>query len=40
MRKRKIIVLGAGLVGKAIIIELKKSGHDLTAVDLNEEVLS
>ena len=38
--KDKIIVLGAGLVGKAIAIDLKKSGYDVTAVDLNEEVLS
>ena len=34
------MVLGAGLVGKAIAIDLKKSGHDVTAVDLNEKVLS
>jgi len=37
--KHRIIVLGAGLVGKAIAIDLKKSGHAVTAVDLNEEVL-
>ena len=37
--KHRIIVLGAGLVGKAIAVDLKKSGHEVTAVDLNEEVL-
>ncbi|MCK5135821.1 MAG: saccharopine dehydrogenase NADP-binding domain-containing protein [Bacteroidales bacterium] len=40
MTRRKIIVLGAGLIGKAIAIDLKKSGHNVTAVDLNEEVLN
>jgi saccharopine dehydrogenase-like NADP-dependent oxidoreductase len=37
--KHRIIVLGAGLVGKAIAVDLKKSGYEVTAVDLNEEVL-
>ncbi|MEN8230033.1 MAG: saccharopine dehydrogenase C-terminal domain-containing protein [Bacteroidota bacterium] len=36
---QKIIVLGAGLVGKAIAIDLKKSGYGVTSVDLNESVL-
>lgn len=36
---KKIIVLGAGLVGKAIAIDLKKSGYQVTSVDLNGEVL-
>ena len=36
---QKIIVLGAGLVGKAIAIDLKKSGYEVTSVDLNEVVL-
>ena len=34
-----ITVLGTGLVGKAIAIDLKRSGHKVTAVDLNETVL-
>ena len=37
--KNQIIVLGAGLVGKAIAIDLKGSGHGVTAVDLNQETL-
>ncbi len=36
--KKKIIVLGAGLVGKAMAIDLAKS-FDVTSVDLNEEAL-
>ena len=35
----KITVLGAGLVGSAIAIDLKKSGFDVTAVDLNKKRL-
>ncbi|MDX2432447.1 MAG: saccharopine dehydrogenase C-terminal domain-containing protein [Bacteroides sp.] len=35
----KILVLGAGLVGKAIAIDLKKSGHQVTSVDLDSTVL-
>jgi lysine 6-dehydrogenase len=35
-----IVVLGVGLVGRAIAIDLKKSGHDVTAVDLNRETLN
>ncbi len=35
----RIVVLGCGLVGKAIAIDMKRSGHEVTAVDLNEEVL-
>lgn len=37
--KANIIVLGAGLVGKAIAIDLKRSGHHVTSVDLNAEAL-
>jgi lysine 6-dehydrogenase len=33
------VVLGTGLVGKAMAIDLKRSGHRVTAVDLDEEVL-
>ncbi len=39
MMHAKIIVLGAGLVGKAIAIDLMRSGYQVTAVDLNEQVL-
>jgi saccharopine dehydrogenase-like NADP-dependent oxidoreductase len=35
----RIVVLGAGLVGKAMAIDLKKSGFEVTSVDLNQEVL-
>jgi lysine 6-dehydrogenase len=35
----KIVVLGAGLVGKAIAIDLAKK-HDVTSVDVNEEALA
>lgn len=34
----KIVVLGAGLVGKAIAIDLAKR-HNVTSVDINEEAL-
>lgn len=37
--QKRIVVLGVGLVGKAIAIDLKKSGYEVTAVDLNEGVL-
>ncbi len=37
--KKKIIVLGAGLVGKAIALDLATQ-FDVTAVDLNKEALS
>jgi saccharopine dehydrogenase-like NADP-dependent oxidoreductase len=37
---RKILVLGAGLVGKAIAIDLQKSGHAVTSVDLDNAVLA
>ena len=37
--KNKIIVLGAGLVGSAIVIDLSKN-HDVTSVDLNLESFS
>lgn len=33
--KKNIIVLGAGLVGNAMAIDLHKSGHNVTAVDLD-----
>jgi lysine 6-dehydrogenase len=36
---KKIVVLGAGLVGKAIAIDLAKT-FDVTSVDLNEEALN
>jgi lysine 6-dehydrogenase len=36
--KKKIIVLGAGLVGKAIAIDLSKN-FDVTSVDINEDAL-
>lgn len=36
--KKKIAVLGAGLVGKAIAIDLSKTG-DVTSFDINEEAL-
>ncbi len=37
--KKKIVVLGVGLVGKAIAIDMKQNGHQVTAVDLNRPVL-
>ena len=36
---QNIIVLGAGLVGKAIAIDLKKSGYNVTSLDLNAKAL-
>jgi lysine 6-dehydrogenase len=36
---KKVVVLGAGLVGKAMAIDLAKS-FDVTAVDINESTLS
>lgn len=36
--KKKIAVLGAGLVGKTIAMDLAKQ-HDVTSVDINEEYL-
>jgi lysine 6-dehydrogenase len=36
--KKKIIVLGAGLVGKAIALDLSKN-FEVTSVDINEEAL-
>ena len=35
---KKVIVLGAGLVGKAMAIDLAKN-LDVTSVDINEEAL-
>ena len=37
--KKKVIVLGAGLVGKAMAIDLSKD-HEVTSVDFNPEALS
>jgi len=36
---KRVIVLGAGLVGNAMAIDLKKSGHDVVSVDLDGEAL-
>ncbi|MDZ7647254.1 MAG: saccharopine dehydrogenase NADP-binding domain-containing protein [Cytophagales bacterium] len=36
---KKVIVLGAGLVGKTMAIDLAKN-FDVTAVDINEQALS
>ena len=36
---KKIIVLGAGLVGSAIAADLVKSGYEVTSVDMNGELL-
>jgi lysine 6-dehydrogenase len=37
--KKKVIVLGAGLVGKAMAVDLAKN-HDVTSVDINEDALA
>lgn len=37
---KNIFVLGAGLVGNAMAIDLKKSGHNVTSVDLDSKKLS
>lgn len=37
--KRQIVVLGAGLVGRAIAIDMQRSGHQVTAVDLDRKIL-
>jgi lysine 6-dehydrogenase len=37
--KHRIVVLGVGLVGRAIAIDLKQSGHEVAAVDVNQEAL-
>ncbi len=37
---KKILVIGAGLVGSSIAIDLKKSGYEVTSVDLDPKVLS
>lgn len=39
MKKNRIIVLGAGMVGKAIAIDLAKM-HDVSAADIDQESLS
>lgn len=36
----KIIVVGAGMVGSAICAELAAEGHDITVVDLDENLLN
>jgi Trk K+ transport system NAD-binding subunit len=36
---KKMIVFGAGIVGSAIAVDLKKSGYDVCSVDLNEKAL-
>src|SRR5687767_4377211 len=36
--KKKVVVLGAGLVGKAIAIDMAKN-FDVTSVDINNEAL-
>ena len=36
---KKIVVLGAGLVGKAMAIDLAKN-FDVTSVDINEQALA
>ncbi len=38
MKRKKIIVLGAGMVGKAIAIDLAKQ-HEVTAADIDQESL-
>lgn len=35
----KILVLGTGLVGRAIAVDLRRDGHEVTAVDRDGEVL-
>ncbi|RPI44420.1 MAG: saccharopine dehydrogenase, partial [Bacteroidetes bacterium] len=37
--KTRILVLGTGLVGRAIAIDLQREGHGVTAVDLDENIL-
>jgi lysine 6-dehydrogenase len=37
--KARILVLGTGLVGRGIAIDLIREGHEVTAVDVNENVL-
>ena len=37
--KKKIVVLGAGLVGNVMAIDLNKD-HDVTSVDINEDALN
>ncbi|MBL7849908.1 MAG: saccharopine dehydrogenase NADP-binding domain-containing protein [Cyclobacteriaceae bacterium] len=37
--KKKVVVLGAGLVGKTMAVDLSKS-FDVTSVDINEEALA
>ena len=35
----RIAVLGTGLVGKAIAVDLHQSGHQVLAIDLDQKVL-
>ena len=37
--EQHIVVLGVGLVGRAIAADLKNSGYDVTAVDMDEQAL-
>jgi lysine 6-dehydrogenase len=37
--RKKIVVLGAGLVGKAMAIDLSKN-HEVTSIDLNQQALA
>jgi len=36
---QNIIVLGAGIVGSAIAVDLSRGGYDVTSVDLNDDAL-
>ncbi len=38
MREKKVVVLGAGLVGRAIAVDLQKKYHTV-AVDINRDAL-
>ena len=35
----KILIAGAGKVGRALTDELSKEGHDVTVIDMNSDVL-
>ncbi len=39
-KETRIIVLGAGHIGRAMAKDLKKSGHRVTVADLDKEVLA
>jgi Trk K+ transport system NAD-binding subunit len=36
----KIIIIGGGTVGAAICSQLVQEGHDLTVVDINQNILN